>query len=120
MSYNQDVYQHQRVLESSTVTASGNSGYLPNLSNNAVMTILADVTGAVSGTTPSLTISIGVAATNGGRVAVVQTFTAITAALTAPVRNIISNIAEPFIYIAWTVTGTTPSFGGVNLDMFSY
>jgi hypothetical protein len=102
-----------------TYTASGNSGTLANLGqdNNPTVVAFLDVQGPVSGTSPSLTITIyGFA--DGGRKAQLGQFTAVTASLSGPQRLVIHDVMEDNIEVDWAISGTTPSFGGVTCDLF--
>lgn len=109
--------RHQ-VLNGATLTASGNSGTLSNLDRSLNPTIVAllDVSGTVSGTTPSLTVTVS-GWTDTQRKVVLATFTAVTATMTAPARTVISNVLEDQLEVEWAITGTTPSFGGVNINL---
>jgi len=89
-------------------TATGNSGAIPcpkglNLAVGVTVT-------AVSGTTPSLTLSVEWSH-DGTNFYVIDgaadTFTAVTAAAT-PIK--VFAIKGPFWRLVWTITGTTPSF----------
>lgn len=109
--------RHQ-VLSGATLTASGNSGTLPNLDRSLNPTIVAllDVSGTVSGTSPNLTVTVS-GWTDTQRKVVLGTFTAVTATMTAPARLVISNALEDNIEVEWAITGTTPSFGGVSINL---
>jgi hypothetical protein len=95
-------------VPSAARTTSGNSGPL-GLSDTPTVD-LEVVTSAVSGTTPSLALSVlwsddGVnfGAPDGGG----DTFTAITAAGSAVKQVAVKGL---YMQIVWTITGTTPSF----------
>lgn len=107
---------HQAI--NGTITASGNSGALPNLgeSKNPTVVAILDVSGTVSGTSPSMTITVE-GSYDGVRFYTLATFTAVTAALSSPQRQIISNVLEPYLQVSWSVTGTTPSFGGASCEL---
>jgi hypothetical protein len=91
------------------ITASGNSAaqQIPSVVANTVGVILQAT--AVSGTTPSLTASVQWSADGVNFFAAnpADTFTAITA-----VGGVAQSftIKAPYYRIAWTVTGTSPSF----------
>jgi len=104
----------------STITAAGNSGPLANLGHNVQPEIIAHLTiaGPVTGTTPSLTLSVDASA-DGVNFASVGTFTAQTAQTPAntSIRLALANVLDPFIRVSWTVSGTTPSFAGVQVNL---
>lgn len=96
------------LVPSAARTASGNSGPL-GLAGTAVLDLEVAVT-AVSGTTPSMTLSVtwsddgtNFGAPDGGG----DTFTALTAAGT-----VVKQLQAKGLYaqIAWAITGTNPSF----------
>jgi hypothetical protein len=95
-------------VSSAARTASGNSGPLA-LSDTSVLDLEVNVS-AVSGTSPSMTLSVlwsddgtNFGAPDGGG----DTFTAITAAGTV-VKQV--QVKGLYAQIAWAITGTTPSF----------
>jgi hypothetical protein len=86
-----------------TATGSGAGVYVPQYD----MAVLTLVVSAVSGTTPSLTVSIDTSPDN-------STWTAIAAfaaqtTTTAGVRKVFSGV-DQYIRASWTISGTTPSF----------
>jgi hypothetical protein len=96
------------LVPSAARTTSGNSGPLA-LADTSVLDLEVAVT-AVSGTTPSMTLSVtwsddgtSFGAPDGGG----DTFTAITAAGTV-VKQV--QVKGLYVQIAWAITGTTPSF----------
>jgi hypothetical protein len=96
------------LVPSGTVTASGNSGPL-ELGPQTVLDLEVLVT-AVSGTTPSMTLSVqwsndGV--NFGPTDAAPDSFAAITAAETVAKQVTVKGL---WAQIVWTITGTTPSF----------
>lgn len=95
-------------VSSSARTANGNSAAIPLGDLGQQLAVLVNVT-AVSGTSPSMTLSIewspdGVTFYKSDPV---DTFTAITATTTA-VKTFA--VKAPFYHLVWTITGTTPSF----------
>jgi hypothetical protein len=99
------------VIASAARTTTGSSAFVPSVKALSVA-LLANVT-AVSGTTPSMTLSIdwsmdGTTATTIDGTA--DTFTAITAtpANSGPLK--VFTVKAPFWRLTWTITGTTPSF----------
>lgn len=98
--------QTQQIVYGQVVTASGQSA--PFEVPNAALSIQVDVT-AVSGTSPSLALSIAWSddGSTFSQASPADTFTAITA---------VGSVAESFTpkgefyRLEWTVTGTTPSF----------
>jgi hypothetical protein len=105
--------RHQPI--NGTITASGNSGALPNLSrsNNPVVVAELDVQGSVSG---SLTVTV-LGWSDSNRPNQLAQFTAVTATLTSPQRLVIQNVLEDYLEVAWAVSGSTPSFAGVTCDL---
>ena len=98
----------QPIVASAARTTTGNSGFLP-APKALNLALWANVT-AVSGTTPSMALSVewsfdgATAATIDGTA---DTFTAITAA-GSPTK--VFTTKAPFFRVTWTITGTTPSF----------
>lgn len=106
------------VLNNATLTTTGNSGTLPNLDRSLNPTVVAvlDIQGPVTGTSPSLTITV-YGWTDSNRKAQLYQFTAQLTQLAAPLRQVISNALEDKLEVDWVISGTTPSFGGVSLDL---
>jgi hypothetical protein len=74
----------------------------------------------VSGTTPSLTVTVSSQIPDTGyRPTQVGTSTAITATLSggSPQRIVIHDVLEGDLQVNWVISGTTPSFGGVYIDV---
>jgi hypothetical protein len=96
-------------LASSARTASGNQGstFLP-VRRADVLNVLVNVT-AVSGTTPSLTLSLQWSndGTTWADADAADAFTAITA---AGVKAKQFPVKAQYARLAWAITGTTPSF----------
>jgi hypothetical protein len=102
----------QVVLANATVTASGSSGVFEDVGAKEVVLIV-NVTGTVSGTTPTITFTIQ--EVDPGNFTTAISSSAVGTAITAVGTQIISlAMARGSCFqITWTVTGTTPSFGGV-------
>ena len=125
-----------------TLTATGNSGnwnantdftYRTPLDLRWTddLTMTAYVAGAVTGTTPSLTLQLGFFDDLGNlfqpaafkMTAITATSTAITAQFLAIGRH--SGSAGTYIalsewgQVAWTITGTTPVFNGVEVEVWA-
>jgi hypothetical protein len=111
--------RRHNILSAQTVTASSNSGTLPNLgrSGNPVIIAILDVSGTVSGTNPTLDCAL-VGWLDSERPYTIANFEQVTATLTEPQRLVIPNVLEDNLELVWTVGGTnTPSFASVNLDI---
>src|SRR5690348_4905236 len=99
------------VKSNATLTASGNSGMLPNLgqANNPTVVVFIDVPNAPTGTSPSMTVTL-YGSVDGTRKAVLVADVAITGQLTNPHRIVAHDVLEPNIEVDWVITGTSPSF----------
>ena len=75
------------------------------------------VTGAVTGTTP--TLSVAIQSSNDQATWTTEgTFTTVTASLGAGVEHFIDvDITQEYVRAVSTITGTTPSFAGVTVDL---
>lgn len=104
-----------QILHAQAMTASGNSGSLPNLGRmlNPVVVMLIEIT-AVSGTTPSITFGLYSVLPDGSTV-LIAAATAMTAA--GQQRVVFQNVLEPNVQVNWTVSGTTPSLTA-NVDLY--
>lgn len=112
--------RRQQAIGAQTITASGNSIFLQNLGRDTNPTVIGYLDcGVVSGTTPNITISV-YGSEDGVRFTPVPlaSFAAITATPAGPQRMVIANVLDPYLYVAWVVTGTTPSFATVNCDLY--
>jgi hypothetical protein len=125
-----------------TLTATGNSGAWSAAVDYAYrspvdlrwvddLTMTAYVAGAVTGTTPSLTVQLGFFDNSGNlyqpttlkMTAITATSTALTGQFLAIGRHAGSAgtyIAFPeWGQVAWTITGTTPAFNGVEIELWA-
>jgi hypothetical protein len=97
------------VVASAARTATGNSGDLTLGDKGAGLALVVDVT-AVSGTSPSMTLSVEWSQDGGttfGQADPVDVFTAITAAAT---KTKSFTVKGDHYRLVWTISGTTPSF----------
>ena len=113
--------QQLPAVASQTLTASGASASFQTPSGDSGRQGLAYlvIAGPVSGTSPSLTVSIQ-GSPDGTNWATLASFAAQTAATAAGVaiRLALSQVLEPFVRVSYTISGTTPSFGGVSVTLF--
>jgi hypothetical protein len=96
-------------VASAARTTSGSSGPVSAVDAGGFLSLLVNVS-SVSGTTPSLALSVEWSMDGGTTFAaadVADTFTAITAAKTVVGRFAVK---APIYRVVWTITGTTPSF----------
>lgn len=102
------------------IVASGNSGNLSDLSTapNTEFECVLSCAGPVSGTSPSMTVSIYEIDPVTGLQVLLGSFSAVTGVLTNPLRLPFQSVFAQQIYVAWVVTGTNPSFGAVELDIY--
>ena len=113
----------QQLASGATITATGYTAGTPfnnpqtesEVQGGVVISVLATATGAVTGTTPTLNFVIEVSV-NGTDWYTVATMTNLTTSGNSQ-RLTASGIVEPFIRVSQNVGGTTPSFGGVNVDV---
>lgn len=108
-----------QAIANQTITASGNSGTFnnPSTAQNPMMEAIFSVTGAVSGTTPSLTVSVYEVDPITGNNVLLGSFTAVTATNNEQ-RLAFQPVFANQLYVAWVVSGTTPSFAGVECDLY--
>lgn len=99
----------QVVAASAARTASGNSGAFTLTEGNQNLSVLVDVT-VVSGTTPSMTISVEWSDDSGTTFAQADPADAMTALTTTGTKAKIFQVKAPWFRVVWTITGTTPSF----------
>lgn len=106
----------------STITANGNSGNLTNLCNglDPIIELFVTIASAPTGTTPTLTFSVQ-ESVDGSNYATVASTSAISAAgsyrLMFSTGTTTGPIITPYVRVAWTVGGTTPSFTGVTITL---
>jgi hypothetical protein len=102
-------------------TSSGDSGDLPNLSRdlNPTVEYVVQVKGAVTGTNPTLDISVQAKEASGDYVVLAALTQIIVTSGTTPVRGTIANVLEDTLKVVYTVGGTvTPTFNSVYIDLF--
>lgn len=113
--------RRQQILSNQVVTASGNSGDLDNLGRDLYpnITAVVEVTGAVTGTTPTLDIFVE-AKQPSGNYALLNHFTQIVATTgTTPVFTTMTNVMFTTIRVRWVIGGTaSPTFNGVYVDLY--
>ena len=109
-----------QVIANQTITASGNSGAFNNISDSQepALECILSVTGAVTGTSPSLTVTVYEVDPVTGNNVVLGAFTAVTATNNEQ-RLQFFPVFGAQLYVAWVVSGSTPSFAGVELDIYS-
>lgn len=100
--------QAAEIVASAARTVTGNSGMVNPGEDGETLCLLVNVT-AVSGTTPSMTLSVEWSA-DGVVWAVPEAADAFTALTTAVNRVKAFERKAPFYRVVWTISGTTPSF----------
>lgn len=100
-------------LPATTITASGQTAWFDASDLNRLNLVLA-IAGPVTGTTPSLTMIVETDDGAGGNVQTLFTFAAQTAVQAGLRKGGIVGLDQRW-RLRWTVTGTTPSFGGVTV-----
>lgn len=96
-------------VASAARTTSGNSGPLIIVDKGSQVSLLADVT-AVSGTTPSMTLSVEWSH-DGTTFAAADPVDTHGAAITATAQRAkVYTVKGPYYRVVWAITGTTPSF----------
>lgn len=119
------------------IAASGNSGAYSPATPNARSAVdlrrvddlwLSVYATTVTGTTPSLTVSLGCFDDQGNLFPALLSLTAVTAAGAAGAKVAFAGrhggattsflVASEWGQVAWTVTGTTPSFSGLAISLY--
>lgn len=119
--------RRQQILSNQNLVgtgSSGNSGNFDNLGRDLYpnVTAVVEVTGTVTGTTPTLDIYVE-ALMPSGNYAILYHFTQIIAttgngAGALPVFNTITNVMFSQLRVRWVVGGTSPVFNGVYCDLY--
>lgn len=106
-------------------TANPNAATPIDLRFTTDLALMVYVTGAVSGTTPSLVVSLGTYDAAGNLFPSVLATAAITATATgkAAYGGLFSGGSSQIVYpewgqVSWALTGTTPSFAGVEISLY--
>lgn len=106
---------HDNVLNASSVSTNGSAIFSNKQdSKQPFIDLLIRVATAPTGTTPTLTFSVGVS-DDGVNFDTVWTGAALTAV--GFQRNTWTTLLEPFIQVSWAVGGTTPVFPSVTADL---
>lgn len=119
---NKDGYDISQVFHGSsgnaiTLTATSN-GSVVKVGENKRIDVVADVTGTVSGTTPTLDLVVQSATDAAFTTPVVEaTFTRATATSYSERQTVVCQ--NQYVRVVATVGGITPSFGGVLVRMAS-
>lgn len=102
--------QRHQINNAQAITATGNSGVLPNLSDENNPTVILDIhCTAASGTSPSITFSLNAVLPDGSLVAIAPTVAIVAITGVSIARYIFTNVLDANLQVNWTVTGTTPS-----------
>jgi hypothetical protein len=105
---------------SSPITASGSTGRLTEAEYADALVVVVDCQSAPGGTSPSLTFSVNYIDPNTGNAYPLTpssgAFAAITAVLSTPQRVVFDPLYDSDVELVWTVSGTSPSFGGVSVS----
>lgn len=96
-----------------TLTASGQSSGF-NVGVGAELRVQLEVTGTVSGTSPTLDVKLQDSADGSSYADTGVAFTQVTATGSRQQRELRVREGRPYVRLAHTVGGTSPSFGGVN------
>lgn len=108
----------QSILSNQAVTVSGNSSVFVGYGQKEI-TILIRVGGAVTGTTPTLVFTLQ-ELHPGDQTTVLQSVTGNTITATGVTQTLtLSTTVSDTFKLIWTVTGTTPSFGGTYVNIVS-
>ena len=114
--------RHQVISASgAAITASSTSSKLNNLNNvgpQTEMEAILSCAGPVTGTTPSLTVSIYEVDPVTGLDVLMGSFTPVTGVLANPLRLPFNSLFGFQFHVGWVVSGTSPSFSGVELDLY--
>ena len=97
-----------------TITANTNSAGF-NVGEGAELRFQLEVTGTVSGTSPTLDAKIQDSADGSSWADTGVAFTQVTATGARQQREFKTKQGRPHVRVAYTVGGTSPSFGGVNV-----
>jgi hypothetical protein len=98
------------VVPSAARTVAGNGGTIPVDFSDETELLLHIKVAAVSGTSPTMTVSVAESLDGGTTWVNVSSATAVTAAGTTRHTVPITAVIGPMLRIGWTIGGTTPSF----------
>ena len=106
------------VQSNATLTVTGNSGTLKNLGLSAMpdVVITVAVHGTVSGTSPTLQVTLYAKDDQGNKYQLWQS-SSITATNNFQ-RAQVTGAIDPNFEVDWVIGGTTPSFGGVDINLY--
>lgn len=104
------------VLTNQTIIADGSSPVYDQFSETKEMTIVVTISGAVTGVTPTIQFTMW-NVTEGGSLFSPADSAVFTSGITP--NTFLFTIESPRVQLNWTVTGTTPSFGGVYVSFIS-
>jgi hypothetical protein len=112
-----DGSSNEVVKNAQTLTVTG-SAVVDGLQYREV-NIIVNVKGTVSGTTPVLVVSVFDVDPVDLTTQVGQAVTGANITATAAVQTLTHNSKSGTVMVKWTITGTTPSFGGTNISLNS-
>jgi len=107
---------NQSIFSNATVTSSGSSVVFNNYSSQ-IISLIVNITGAVTGTTPTITFTIS--EVDPGNLTTLIGSTKTGATLNSATTQVITMpvTVTGSIKVSWTVTGSSPSFGGVYVTL---
>lgn len=104
------------VLTNQTLTASGTSQIFDQFSTTKEVTVVVTISGAVTGTTPTLQFTLW-NMDQTGNIFSPASSSVYTSGVTP--NTFLFTVKSSRLQLNWTVTGTTPSFGGVYVSFIS-
>lgn len=102
------------IKNSATLTTTG-SQVVTGLENSEI-NVIVNVTGTVSGTTPVLVVSVQDVCPVNGTTVLGNAITGANITATNTQQLLTHTSKSGSILVTWTITGTTPSFGGTNIS----
>lgn len=103
-------------FNSQTLTSSTNSSGF-NVGEGAELRVQLEVAGTVSGTSPTLDVKVQDSADGSSWADTGVAFTQVTATGSRQQRELRVRAGRPYVRVATTVGGTSPSFGGVSVRL---
>ena len=113
--------RRQQILSNAAITGNGNSGTINNLGRDLYPNMLTvwEVTGAVTGTNPTLDFYIEALQPSGNWLQIEHLPQLVATTGTTPLSNTNINVVYQSLRVRWVVGGTgTPTFNGVYIDLY--
>lgn len=107
------------VSSNATITSSGSQTITKNFYGVQQINLIINVTGSITGTTPTITYTIQELDPGNGTTVMGNSASTLTISASGVYTAVLNGTTSSSVKVSWAVTGTTPSFTGVYATVIS-